>query len=992
MGRTRPRPALAAGRPRRGAGPISLDPATGHLRRGGRTVLLRPKDLAVLLHLIEHRGRLVPKSELVSAVWSGVTVEEGVLKACVNRLRAALGDAVEAPRFIETVPRRGYRLVRPIALAGALGRLRRLGHARTSRIVGRDTELDELRRRFAAAAAGERQAVFVTAEAGLGKTTLVDAFLERDLPSEVRVARGQCIEQYGAGEAYRPVLEALGRLCRDRGGRKVVAQLARHAPAWLIQMPGLVSPAQRDALARHAAGATQDRMLRELSEALDVVTRTAPLIVVLEDLHWSDVSTLDLIGALARRREPARLLLVGTYRPEEAMPPGNAVASLVRELGVRNAATEIALPSLAEPAVESYLRARFPGASLPPALAGSVYRRIEGHPLFMVAMAEHWVARGMLVPVGDRWASRSALDALAHDVPADVRKMIDARVLRLPDDERHLIEAASVAGTEFSAASVAAALAAPPSEIDDRLAALADRGMMLRRHGDARWPDGSVAGRYGFSHALYRDVIYERVPGARRADMHGRVAVCEEAGHRPDVEPIAARLAMHFEEAGNSAGAVRYRLQAARNAVELGAFREAMTQASAGLVSLPRLAPGRARDAQELGLQLVQATALAMTRGYTTSDTERAYARVLALGREIGDTPESALKGVYLFHLMRGELEKAQDVAEQFLHKARSSGDTTLLGWAHMTIGLCLVHRGAITTARAHFDEGLVHYAARKDVAGLSAHQHDPGVLCHSFRAWCLWLHGEQAAAVRDDREALRLAETIGHPLTQAQALGCSVGLHFFRYDVRRAHDHVERNTTLTTEHGLTYWRLISMVGRGWARAMRGEQAAGLAELRGALDAFAAIGTALSHTLHLSMLAEVLEREGREDDAHEALEAASAVGRKTGERFWEAEIRRRTGELHLQRAERLSGAAQARALEEAATAFQQALAVARAQEARSLELRAAMSLCRLGRHTGDRARAQSTLAEVYGSFTEGFDLPDLKQARALIRETGGPAS
>jgi predicted ATPase len=538
---------------------------------------------------------------------------------------------------------------------------------------------------------------------------------------------------------------------------------------------------------------------------------------------------------------------------------------------------------------------------------------------------------------------------------------------------------------------VAAALDSPSSQVDERLADLARRGMMLRLHGEERWPDGSVAGRYGFSHALYRDVIYERIPAARRADLHGRIAAREEAGHRPDVAPVAARLAMHFEEAGDAAGAVRSRLQGARNAVELGAYREALTHASAGLASLPRLDAGRARDAQELGLQLVQATALAMTRGYTMPDAERAYARVLALGRELGDTPESALKGVFLFHLMRGELEKAQAVAEQFLTKATRSGDTTLLGWAHMTLGLCLLHRGAIATGRAQFDEGLVHYGVRK-APGLSAHQHDPGVVCHSFRAWCLWLLGDQAAALSEDREALRLAEATRHPLTQAQALACSVGFHFFRHDVRRARDHVDRNLTLSTEHGLTYYRLISMIGRGWTRAMRGESAVGLAELRGALDAFAAIGTSFDHTVHLTMLAEALERGGREDDALEMLGTALGVARRTDERFWEAEIHRRAGHLHLQRAERLAGAASARALEDAGTALHQALAVARAQHARSLELRAAMSLCRLSRHGGDRARAQSTLVEVYGSFTEGFDMPDLKEARALIRETGGAAS
>lgn len=970
---------------RRSAGSISVDPTTGNLRRGSQSVTLRPKDLAVLLHLVKHRGRLVPKTELVSAGWSGVAVAEGVLKACVNRLRAALGDDVEAPRFIETLPRRGYRFVGSIAVTD--GRRRgRLERTPASRIVGREAELEELQRCFARAAAGERQVVFVTGEAGLGKTALVDGFLDTVLPPRVRVARGQCVEHYGAGEVYLPVLEALGRLCRGRTGRAVVAQLARHAPTWIMRMPGLVSPAEHDAMARTTAGATQERMLRELTEALDVVARTSPLVVVLEDLHWSDVSTLDLVATLARRREPARLLVVATYRPEEIPRQGDAVPALVRDLSVRRMATEMALPGLAEAAIEGYLRVRFPGASLAPGLANAVYHRTDGHPLFMVAMAEHWIAHAMLVPVGDRWEARAELDALDHDVPADVRKMINTRYLRLSADERRLVEAASVAGTEFSAASVAAALDVPPPDTDERCDDLARRGMILRRRGDGRWPDGTVAGRYAFGHALYRDVIYEGIPAGRRADLHRRVAEREAAAHGPNAGTIAARLAMHFEQAGDAPGAVQYRLRAARNAVDLGAYREAMTHASAGLEALSRLPAGRARNAQELGLQLVHATAIAMTQGYSAPAADRAYARVLALGREVGDTAESALKGVYLFHLMRGDLANAQDVAEQLLAKATEAGDTAMLLWAHMTLGLCLVHRGATEAARIHLAQGLIHDAGRNGHGELTAHQHDPAVVCHGYLAWCLWTVGHHAQAAEHSRQALRLAETTEHPLTQAQALACASGLHVFRRDTRRVYDQADRAVTLATEHGLTYWRLVGLATRGWARAARGDAAAGVAEMRGALDTLAAIGTHLVRPVHLSMLADALALAGRANEALESLREAAAVAAKNGERFWEPEIHRLTGELHLSRAARVVDASRGRTLAHASAAFRQALAAARAQHARSLELRAAMSLYRLSRHTGDRAHARSALAEIYGGFTEGFDTRDLTEARALLHE------
>jgi predicted ATPase len=450
---------------------------------------------------------------------------------------------------------------------------------------------------------------------------------------------------------------------------------------------------------------------------------------------------------------------------------------------------------------------------------------------------------------------------------------------------------------------------------------------------------------------------------------------------------------MHFEQAGDPTGAVRYRLQASRNANEVGAHREAITHATAGLTSIAGLPAGRPRDEQELGLQLVLATALATTRGgYSTSETERAYARVLALGRDIGDTPDYALKNVYLFYLRRGELEKAHSVAEHLLSKAVRTGDTALRVWAHMTVGLSLVPRGAITRARTQFEEGLVHYAAWKEPTGLSATQHHPAVVSRSFLAWCLWLLGFPAQAVTRDDEALRLAEAAGHPLTHAQALGCSAAMHAFRRDARRVDGLADRATALTIEHGLPYWRLVSLLEHGWARAVRGDAAAGVAELREALDALEAIGNQLNVTLHRWMLADALGLAGRLDEAQEVLATAAEVARRNGEHFWEPEIHRLDGELHLQRAERLVDSARARAIDAAATALQQALTVARAQGERSLELRAAMSLCRLSRHTGDRARARSTLAEVYASFTEGFETHDLKEARALLRDTGGTSS
>lgn len=244
--------------------------------------------------------------------------------------------------------------------------------------AARERELAHLHRWLATALSGVRQVGFVTGEAGLGKTTLVDAFLAALTDDELWIGQGQCLEHYGAGEAYFPILEALGRLCRGAGGHDLVALLAQQAPTWLVHMPGLLSPADLEALQRRVLGASRERMLREFAEVLAGLTATRPLVLVLEDLHWSDASTLDLLAALARRREPARFLLLGTYRPADATQHDQPLRTVVSELALHGQCASLPLTPLTAVAVGDYLARRFPAARFPADLAPLLYQRTDG--------------------------------------------------------------------------------------------------------------------------------------------------------------------------------------------------------------------------------------------------------------------------------------------------------------------------------------------------------------------------------------------------------------------------------------------------------------------------------------------------------------------------------------------------------------------------------------------------------------------------------------
>ena len=306
-------------------------------------ILLPPKAFAVLRYLVEHPGRLVTQDELLEALWPDTFVQPEVLKSHVRDIRMVLGDDCKNPRFIETLPRRGYQFVAPVSGESTTTELG--VELPSPKIVGRNTQLDELRNCLQKAMGNQRQVVFTTGETGIGKTTLVDEFLRRTAAAfpGVRIARGQCVEGYGGREAYYPMLEAVSQLCGGSAGDAIVQVLSTEAPTWLVQFPALVSNKQREILQQEMVGATRERMLREIGEALETITADKPLLLVLEDLHWADSSTVDLISTLARRRSRGKLMLIGTYRPVDVTLAQHPLKTVEQDLLVHQLCREIAL-------------------------------------------------------------------------------------------------------------------------------------------------------------------------------------------------------------------------------------------------------------------------------------------------------------------------------------------------------------------------------------------------------------------------------------------------------------------------------------------------------------------------------------------------------------------------------------------------------------------------------------------------------------------------
>src|SRR5215469_13976448 len=338
-------------------GLFRLNVETGELLHAGGITKLTLKSTQLLLALAQHTGELVSKQELFRAVWKGRVVSDAALTTCVQELRDALQDDARQPRFIETLHRRGYRLLVPLV---PLAPPAPPTSTPARPMVGRVIELAALDDRFRQAMAGQMQVVFVVGEPGIGKTTLLDAFAERHAAGgELAYAVGRCAEHYGPSEAYLPLFDALTRLCRGQHAERFLHLLRSHAPSWLAQLPALLGDAELETLRRRAVGGTRERMLRELADAITAISTDAPLILRLEDLHWSDASTLDWLSFIARRKEPARLLIVSSLRPVEGLPTEHPLVRLLAELAVAKNCGSLRLGGLAVAEVGDYLAAQF---------------------------------------------------------------------------------------------------------------------------------------------------------------------------------------------------------------------------------------------------------------------------------------------------------------------------------------------------------------------------------------------------------------------------------------------------------------------------------------------------------------------------------------------------------------------------------------------------------------------------------------------------------
>jgi predicted ATPase len=682
------------------------------------------------------------------------------------------------------------------------------------------------------------------------------------------------------------------------------------------------------------------------------IARIQPLVIAIEDLHWADPSTLDVIQLLAEQGATARLLVICTARPEFRAPwplrAHHAVLSLNR-LSVRNS-REIAARLTAHIAVSADT-------------IEAVVERCGGVPLFVEELIQTVVESGDAKPE-------------LHEIPTTLRDSLMARLDRL-GEAREVAQVASVIGNEFSWSLLRAIAALGDEELASALKKLADAQLLLEQ-GIA--PEA----RYKFRHALIQDAAYQSLLKSRRYHYHRRIAQVLEEQFPEEARVQPQLLAHHYTEAEMPPQAIAHWQKAGQKAVERSANAEAVSHFNRALELLQTLPESPERFQQELALQLALGTPLIATKGFASPQVGRVYARARELCQQAGNAPQlfPVLWGQWVSYTARAEHGVARELAEQCLRLAESAKDTVLLVEAHHALGVTLTGLAEFAPGLEHLDYVIVHHDPMQ--TGSLAFGQDPKVVCLSQAAWTLWIHGYPDQALKRNEEAITLAQKLSHPYSLAAALNFGSMVHQLRQDAQTTAELAEAGGKLSAEQEFTHWMIWSSVMRGWVMTQRGQIGNGIVQMREGVATYRATGAEVMVPYFLGLLAEAHGKAGQNKEGLSVLDEAQAVVNRSRECWWEAELYRLKGELTLNQTRVHEPSSELQ--KAAAEYFHQALNIAARLSAKSLELRATMSLSRLWSEQGKKLDARRILTETYSWFKEGFETADLVKAKILIEE------
>jgi class 3 adenylate cyclase/DNA-binding winged helix-turn-helix (wHTH) protein/predicted ATPase len=825
-----------------------------------------------------------------------------------------------------------------------------------SPFVGREREMATLHALLAEAEAGHGQVVGIVGEPGLGKSRLVYEFRRSLRSRRLTYRAGRCLS-YGTTTPYLPVLDLLRHHCDitdTDAPEDLIAKLHRSlqevhmAPeTWapvLLHLLGLQEGTE--ALAALSPQARKARTLAALTQMCLNGSRQRPLVLELEDLHWIDASSDECLAALVERMAGAPLLVLVTYRP--GYRPAWMDRSYVTQLALQPLTSKDSLR-----VVQAVLPTVAPGAPLVPQLLA----KADGNPFFLEELARTVAEQGTNTP--------------AHAVPDTVQAVLRARIDRLPATAKRLLQTAAVIGKDVTLPLLQAVTEVPEEALHRDLGQLQAAEFLYETYA----PTTSM---YTFKHALTQEVAYQSLVRCARQRYHAHIAQVLEKRFPEVVETQPELLAYHYTEAGHGEQAIPYWQRAGQRAVERSANREAVSHFTKGLELLKALPETSERVQQELTLQLAIGPLLLMLEGHTAPEVEHAYTRAYALAQQLGETPQrfSVLGGLWRFYHSQARFHTAREMAEQCFVLAQHLREPASLQEAYTNLGSTCFFMGDPVAAHAHLEHGIALYDPWQSRKLAFSRGTDPGVECLARVAWALWWLGYPDQALARGHEAIALAQQLSHLYSLVFALQYNAILHMWRREIALVKERAEAAMALMQQHGLVNFLGGAMVRLGWVLVEQGAVEEGIVQIHQALDIHGIHGRKLGLYENLAILAQAYGRAGQAKEGLRILAEVMAAVHNDGEAYCLAELFRLKGELLLQ-----SGI---EGVEEAEACFRQALDIARRQQAKSLELRAAMSVARLWQRQGKRAEARQMLIDIYSWFTEGFDTLDLQETKALL--------
>ncbi len=947
-----------------------LDTAAAELRRDGELVAVEPQVLAVIEHLVTHPDRLVTKIELLDEVWGDRFVSETALTSRIKLARRACGDSGQAQGVIKTVHGRGYRLVAPVVQRGGRVTVGTVAPSSGPGVVGREQEIGRLVEAAARAFDGEQVTALVTGPAGVGKSTVVAEFLEEtDGLDGWLVLRGRCLRPRSGPEPYFALLDALGALAAVEPDL-TRETLDRVAPSWLVQLPTLVDDETATRLERRLLGGARQRMLREGAEALAALARDQPTTIVLEDLHLADDSTLDVLELVAGREDPVPLLVVGTVRPGT-----DAVDALVADLSAAGSAVHVELGPLDRDALAELLGDRHPGREIEPGLIDLVCERCGGNPLFALEILSEWIAAGMVAVVDDGLRMQADVGELGGVIPSGLVPLIERTLDRLDADELAVLEAAATAGVTFDAASVAAGLDQDLRDTEQTLARMARRPDHISATGSAVWGDGTVSTSFTFVHQLYRDVIRDRTTAGRQAELHRRIGLALEAGHRGATDAVAVALADHFVAARDAARAARYLRRAGVQAISRQAHQHALDLFDAALVECESLDAGMERDAAELGIRLSRGEARVAVAGWFDDEVARDHERALELAVRWGaaDDEASARYGLATISELHGDYERTEELLAPLL----ASDDGSLAMEAHELVACSTFHQGAFERSELNSAAVLTNWTEEATSEPMAKVAEHPATSCNSWLALSNWFLGRSDESIRRAENAVRLGER--HKYALATATLQRAMLHQLRREPDACREWAVRTKHL--EPGLVsrVRRIQADLFAGWALAIGGSgDDHDLAAMAEALESFGNAGVRLNAPYYHALYADALVQHGRSDEALELLDLVEAmIDDTTRTYFHRSEVYRLRSGAVLQ-----LGAPDA--VERARAALDESLRLAWEMGSPALALRATGDRFAVEREHGDPEPWRGPLTELVTRYDGQAPPPDVTRARSLL--------